>query len=180
MIFKETKLKGAYIVEINKLGDERGFFGRSWCAKEFAEQGLNTNVVQRNTSFSKDKGTLRGMHYQVAPYEETKFIRCTKGAIFDVIIDLRQDSPTFKQWFGVELTQDNYKMLYVPEKFAHGFMTIKEDSEVEYLVTQYYTPNAEGGCRWNDPEFGIEWPGEPTVISAKDKVHPLFDQVRLP
>jgi len=180
MIFEETKLKGAYIVEINKLGDERGFFGRSWCAKEFGEQGLNTNVVQRNTSFSKDVGTLRGMHYQVSPYEETKFIRCTKGAIFDVIIDLRQDSPTFKQWIGVELTADNYKMLYVPEKFAHGFYTIKEDSEVEYLVTQFYTPEAEGGCRWNDPAFGIQWPGEPTVISDKDRIHPLFDKVRLP
>lgn len=180
MIFTETKLKGAYIVEIKKLGDDRGFFGRSWCAKEFAEFGLNTNVVQRNTSFSKDKGTLRGMHYQKAPFEETKFIRCTKGAIYDVIIDLRPESPTFKQWIGVELTEDNYKMLYVPEKFAHGFITVRENTEVEYLVTQFYTPESEAGCRYNDPEYGIVWPGEVTVISDKDKVQPLFSDIQLP
>ncbi len=176
MIFKETKLKGAFIIEINQLTDDRGFFGRSWCANEFKQYGLKTNVVQANTSFSKKKGTLRGMHFQNDPYQETKLIRCTRGAIFDVIIDLRPDSPTYKQWYGVELTQDNYKMLYVPEDFAHGFITLKDDSEVTYLVTQFYTPGAEAGLRWDDKQFGIQWPLSPTVISDKDRNHPDFNK----
>lgn len=174
MIFKETKLKGAFEIEIKKLEDERGFFGRSWCANEMAEHGLNSVIKQANTSFSKTKGTIRGMHFQKAPYQESKLIRCTKGAILDVIIDLRPDSPTFKQWIGVELTESNYKMLYVPEDFAHGFMTLENNSEVTYLVSQFYTPGAEAGIRWNDPDFGINWPLEPTVISEKDQNHPNY------
>lgn len=174
MIFKETKLKGAFEIEIKKLEDERGFFGRSWCANEMAEHGLNSAIKQANTSFSKTKGTIRGMHFQKAPYQESKLIRCTKGAILDVIIDLRPDSPTYKQWIGVELTESNYKMLYVPEDFAHGFMTLEDNSEVTYLVSQFYTPGAEAGIRWNDPAFGIDWPMKPTVISEKDQNHPNY------
>jgi dTDP-4-dehydrorhamnose 3,5-epimerase len=174
MIFTETKLKGAFEIEIKKLVDERGFFGRSWCANEMAEHGLKADLKQANTSFSIKKGTLRGMHYQMHPYQETKLIRCTRGSILDVIIDLRPASPTFKQWIGVELTQDNYKMLYVPEDFAHGFITLEDNCEVTYLVTQFYTPGAEKGIRWNDPLFNIEWPFEPIVISEKDKTHPNY------
>ena len=174
MIFKETKLKGAFIIEIQKLEDERGFFGRSWCANELKAHGLKINIAQANISFSKKKGTLRGMHCQIDPFQETKLIRCTQGSIFDVIIDLRPDSPTYKQWYGVELSQDNYKMLYVPEDFAHGFITLKDNCEVTYLVTQFYTPNAEGGIRWNDKQFNIQWPLTPVVISEKDKGHPDF------
>jgi dTDP-4-dehydrorhamnose 3,5-epimerase len=180
MLFEETYLKGAFVIEIKKLGDERGFFGRSWCQKEIEDHGLNGNVAQQNTSFSALKGTLRGMHYQKNPYEENKLIRCTRGAIYDVIIDLRPDSPTFKQWFGIELTADNYKMLYAPEKFAHGFITLEENSEVTYLVTQFYTPDAECGVRYNDPQFGIQWPTEVVVVSDKDKNHPDFNESMLP
>jgi dTDP-4-dehydrorhamnose 3,5-epimerase len=169
VIFTETKLKDSYILEIKKMEDARGFFGRSWCQKEFEEHGLVPCVVQANVSYNKKKGTLRGMHYQIAPYEETKLVRCTRGALYDVIIDLRPDSPTYKQWLGVELTADNYKMLYVPKGFAHGFITLEDNTEATYQVSQFYTPGAEGGIRYNDPLFGIEWPVEVTVISDKDK-----------
>lgn len=174
MIFTETKLKGAFILEIKKLEDERGFFGRSWCASELAAHGLKNDIKQANTSMSLKKGTIRGMHYQNDPYQETKLVRCTRGAIYDVIIDLRKESPTYKQWIGVELTQDNYKMLYVPEDFAHGFITLEDKCEVSYLVTQFYTPGAEAGIRWNDPTFAIQWPISPSVISEKDKNHPDY------
>lgn len=169
MRFSETRLEGAYIVEIEKLQDNRGFFARSWCKKEFEAQGLISRVVQANVSSNKKKGTLRGMHYQFAPYEETKLVRCTRGAIYDVIIDLRPDSPTYAQWIGVELTAENYKMLYVPENFAHGFQTLANDTEIIYQVSQFYTPGSEGGIRWNDPAFAIKWPLEVQVISDKDK-----------
>ncbi|MDJ1472930.1 dTDP-4-dehydrorhamnose 3,5-epimerase [Cytophagaceae bacterium DM2B3-1] len=168
MIFTETELKGAFILEIKKLEDERGFFGRSWCKREMEEHGLNGNVVQTNVSYNKVKGTFRGMHFQRAPHQETKLVRCTKGAILDVIIDLRPASPTYKKWIAVELTEKNHKMLYVPEDFAHGFVTLEDETEVTYQVTQFYTPGAEGGLRWNDPAFGIQLPITPTVISAKD------------
>lgn len=174
MLFTETKLKGAFILEIKKIEDERGFFGRTWCQKEMEEHGLNPRVVQANMSYNKRKGTLRGMHFQVSPYEETKLIRCTKGAIYDVIIDLRPDSPTYKQWIGVELTEQNYKMLYVPERFAHGFLTLEDHTEVSYQVTQFYTPGSESGIRWNDPAFGIEWPVPVKLVSGKDSVHPDY------
>ena len=174
MIFTETQLKGAYIIEIEKLKDNRGFFARAWCQKEFEEHGLTPRVVQANVSSNKKKGTLRGMHYQIAPYEETKLVRCTRGAIYDVIIDLRQGSPTFKQWMGVELTESNYKMLYVPENFAHGFQTLEDNAEVTYQVSQFYTPGSESGIRWDDPLFGIRWPLEVQVISDKDKCWPDF------
>lgn len=180
MIFTETKIKGVYILEIKKLGDERGFFGRSWCRNEMEAHGLNPDVVQANTSFSHHKGTLRGMHYQKHPFEETKLIRCTKGAIYDVVIDLRPDSSTYRNWFGIELSENNYKMLYVPEKFAHGFITLQDNCEVSYLVTQFYTPGSEAGLRWNDPQFGITWPLEVKVISEKDNNFPNFEETMLP
>ena len=174
MIFTETELKGAYIVQIEKLQDNRGFFARAWCQKEFEEHGLTPRVVQANVSSNKKKGTLRGMHYQIAPYEETKLVRCTRGAIYDVIIDLRPDSPTFKQWIGVELTEKNYKMLYVPENFGHGFQTLDDNTEVTYQVSQFYAPGSESGIRWDDPAFGIEWPLDAQVISDKDKNWPDY------
>ena len=174
MIFTETELKGAYIIEIKKLEDERGFFGRSFCRREMEEHGLSADIVQANTSVSLKKGTLRGMHFQVEPHQEAKLIRCVRGSIYDVIIDLRPESPTFKRWFGVELSADNYKMLYIPENFAHGFMSLTDNVEVYYNVTAFYTPGAEKGIRWNDKAFNIEWPFEPLVISDKDRGHPDF------
>ncbi len=175
MKFTEIYLKGAYLIEVDKLEDERGFFGRLWCKKELEEYGLNTNIVQSNISLSKRKGTLRGMHFQKSPYQETKLVRCTKGAVYDVIIDLRPDSKTFKEWFGVKLTAENHKMIYVPENFAHGFLTLEEDSEVYYLVTQFYNKQAESGVRWNDSTFNIKWPLKVVEISEKDENHPNFN-----
>ncbi len=174
MIFTQTNLKDVYVVELEKREDQRGFFARAWCQREFEEHGLVARVVQTNVSYNKDKGTLRGMHYQVAPYAETKLVRCTQGAIFDVVIDLRPDSPTFKRWLGVELTGQNYRMLYVPEGFAHGFQTLADQTEVTYQVSQFYTPGAERGVRYNDPAFGIEWPLPIQSISEKDKSWPNY------
>jgi dTDP-4-dehydrorhamnose 3,5-epimerase len=169
MIFKETRLKGAYIVELEKLADERGFFARTFDQKEFEAHGLNPRVMQCNISFNKNNGTLRGMHYQIAPYQEAKLVCCTKGAIYDVIIDLRKDSPTLKQWIAVELTADNRRMLYIPEGFAHGFQTLKDNTEVFYQMSEFYHPEASRGVRWNDPVFGIVWPNDIIVISDKDR-----------
>ena len=168
MNFQETPLKGAFVIQLNQLTDDRGFFARSYCQQEFEEHGLVPRVVQANVSYNIQKGTLRGMHYQISPYEETKLVRCTCGAIYDVIIDLRKDSATYKQWFGVELTAENHAMLYVPESFGHGFLTLADHTEVTYMVSQFYTPGSERGIRWNDPAIGIEWPGEAQVISQKD------------
>jgi dTDP-4-dehydrorhamnose 3,5-epimerase len=175
MIFTETILKNAYIIELEKREDHRGFFARTWDKKEFEEHNLNSNLVQCNVSFSKKCGTLRGMHYQKNPFEESKVIRCTKGKIFDVIIDLRSSSSTFKKWFGIELTEENYKMLYVPEGFAHGFQSLEDDSEIIYQVSEFYTPNSELGIHWNDPEFNITWPIEEKIITEKDNSWKLFD-----
>jgi dTDP-4-dehydrorhamnose 3,5-epimerase len=174
MIFTELALKGAFLVEVKKIEDDRGFFGRAWCANEFREHGLNPSFVKLNTSFSYRKGTIRGLHYQADPYQEVKFIRCTRGRIWDVIIDLRPGSPTFMKWLGNELSADNYRMVYVPENFAHGFVTLEDNSEVYYPVSQFYTPGAERGLRWNDPAFDIQWPVEITVVSDKDRSHPDF------
>ncbi|MFH5833512.1 dTDP-4-dehydrorhamnose 3,5-epimerase [Halalkalibaculum sp. DA384] len=178
MLFKKTDLKDAYIIELERYADTRGFFARAFCEKEFANNGIKFPVVQANTSYSQKKHTLRGMHYQQEPHQEAKLIKCTKGAIFDAIIDMRPDSPTFKKWIGVELNQDNRRMLYVPEGFAHGFLTLKDDTEVYYPVSEFYAPGAEKGIRWNDPEFNIKWPAEPEVISRKDRSWPLFDDSR--
>jgi dTDP-4-dehydrorhamnose 3,5-epimerase len=171
VIFTETELKGAFILDVKKLEDERGFFGRSFCQKEFEEHGMTPHVVQANVSYNKVKGTLRGMHYQVSPYEETKLVRCVRGAIYDVIIDLRKNSPTYTKWIGVELRESSYRMLFLPEGFAHGFITLEDDTEVTYQVSQFYTPGSERGIRWNDPAFNIKWPIEPVVISEKDRQH---------
>jgi dTDP-4-dehydrorhamnose 3,5-epimerase len=168
MIFKETKLKGAFVIEPERLCDSRGFFARTFCQREFIQHGLNPRVVQCNVSFNKKKGTLRGMHHQIAPRQEDKFIRCTNGAIFDVIIDLRPESLTFKEWFSIELTSENRKMLYVPKSFSHGFMTLKDNTEVFYQMSEFYFPEYAKGIRWNDPAFQIEWPEKITSISEKD------------
>lgn len=169
MIFSETKLDGAYILDLEKYEDERGFFARAFCQEEFEEHDLNPVVAQTNISLSKHKGTLRGMHYQVAPHQEAKLVRCTAGALYDVIIDLRPDSSTYTEWVGVELTRENHRMLYVPEGFAHGFITLADDTEVTYQVSEFYAPGAERGVRYDDPAFDIEWPIPVEVISEKDK-----------
>lgn len=176
MIFTETPLKGAFIIDIESRKDERGYFARVWCAREFEEQGLSTALVQCNVAYNNRKGILRGMHYQNAPWSEVKLVRCTKGAVYDVIVDLRAESETRLQWTGVELTEDNHRMLYVPEGFAHGYLTLQDNSELFYQVSQFYTPQAEGGLRWNDPAVGIDWPdaGE-LLISAKDSAWPLLN-----
>ncbi len=176
MKFIETPLKGAYTIELEKKGDDRGFFARFFCVNEYREQGLDGNIVQINNSLSARKGTLRGMHYQLAPKAETKVVRCIRGSLYDVILDLRPDSPTFGKHFGAELTADNRTMMYVPKGFAHGFITLGEDTEVLYLVTEFYSPELERGIRWNDPAFNIKWPSKPAVVSERDRNHPDFDR----
>jgi dTDP-4-dehydrorhamnose 3,5-epimerase len=175
MVFKEIRLKGAFIIELEKIKDDRGFFSRAWCQEEFHAHSLDSNIAQCNLSFNADRGTLRGLHYQIAPYEETKVIRCTRGKIFDVIIDLRPKSPTYLQWTGIELSLENRKMVYVPENFAHGYLTLADNTEVFYQVSQFYSPGSESGIRWNDPSINIKWPEIPNlIISEKDKNWPYF------
>ncbi len=174
MIFKETKLKGAYIIEIDPIVDERGFFARSFCAKEFEKYGLNPSIAQCNISYNEKKGTLRGMHYQVPPYEEAKLVRCTRGAIYDVIIDLRPDSSTFKQWVSIELTGNNRRMLYIPEGIAHGYLTLEDHTEIVYQMSEFYHPECARGVRWNDPAFGIQWPIQPLFIVSRDESYKEF------
>jgi dTDP-4-dehydrorhamnose 3,5-epimerase len=175
VIFTETELPGAFVIDLERRDDPRGFFARAWCANEFAQHGLSTRLVQANLSFNDEAGTVRGMHFQREPAAEAKVIRATRGAIFDAIIDLRPDSPTFKRWIGVELTADNRRALYVPEGFAHGYQTLVPDTETFYLVSEFYTPEAEGGVRWNDPAFGIDWPSpENPILSEKDASWPDF------
>ena len=175
MIFAETKLGGAFLVDLERREDERGFFARTWCADEFADHGLVNEVVQANVSWNAQQGTLRGMHFQEPPHAETKLVRCTRGAIYDVIVDLRPDSETYKHWLGVELTDENRRALFVPERFAHGYQTLVPDSEVVYQVSAAYAPDAEGGVRWDDPAFGIEWPDPGNaLLSDKDRSWPDF------
>lgn len=176
MIFAETRLAGAFIIVPELKEDERGFFARTFCQNEFLAHGLETRVVQCNTSFSRRGGTLRGMHYQVPPKAETKLVRCIKGAIYDVIIDLRPDSATYCEWAAVELSQDNRKMIYVPRGFAHGFQALEDDTEITYQVSEFYSPEHERGIRWDDPAFKIKWPVENKIISKKDMNYPLFEQ----
>ena len=175
MIFNKTPLPGAYIIDLEKKGDDRGFFARVFCKQEFKQHELETEFVQINNSLSAKKGTLRGMHYQLDPHAEVKVVRCIKGRLWDVILDIRPNSPTFGQWFGAELSAENRRMMYVPKGFAHGFITLEDDSEAIYLVSAYYAPEFERGIRWNDPKFNIQWPIEPQVISDKDRNHPDFD-----
>lgn len=174
MRFTETSLKGAYLVEIERRADSRGFFARAWCRREFELQGLNPNLAQANIAFSHTRGTLRGMHHQVPPYQEAKLVRCTMGAIYDVIVDLRRDSPTYMQWFGVELTARNGRMLYVPEGFAHGYQTLADDTEVFYQTSHFYAPECARGVRYDDPAFRISWPMAIRVISDADKHWPPY------
>ncbi|MGC4104638.1 dTDP-4-dehydrorhamnose 3,5-epimerase [Ferruginibacter sp.] len=176
MTFTATSLKGSYIVELNAFTDERGWFARTYCKKEFEAIGHNSEWVQMNHSYTKQKGSIRGMHYQLPPFSEIKMVRCIAGAVYDVIIDLRKESPTFLQWFGTELSAENRKMLYIPEGFAHGFQTLSNDCELIYHHSQFYTPGAEGGIRYNDPAVNINWPLPANNISARDEQHPLLNE----
>jgi len=176
MIFTKISIKGAFIIDIEKLEDERGFFVRSWDQKLFKKFGLNYKLVQCSFSFTKKKGIIRGLHYQTEPKEEAKVIRCTKGKIFDVIIDLRTKSKTYKKWFSIELSADNYKMLYVPGGVAHGFQTLEDNTEVFYQMSQFYMPKYARGVKWNDKAFDIKWPLTPTLMSKKDRLFPDFGE----
>jgi dTDP-4-dehydrorhamnose 3,5-epimerase len=175
MIFTELPLPGAYVVDMERLADDRGFFARSYCGDEFAARGLGPDLRQCSVSYNARKGTLRGMHYQVAPHEEHKLVRCTAGAIFDVIIDIRTASPTYRHWFGVELTMDNRRSLFIPPGFAHGFVSLSDDTEVYYMISVAHAPAFSRGVRWNDPAFAIDWPMPPAVISDRDAAYPLLD-----
>lgn len=174
MTFSETKLKGAFVVAMKKIEDHRGYFARAWCREEFATHGLNPNVVQLNTASSRVKGTLRGLHYQESPHHEAKLIRCTRGSIYDVIVDLRPDSPTHRQWVGIELTADNGLMLYAPEGFAHGYQTLADETDMYYTASMPYAPGSARGVAYNDPAFGIAWPLPVAVISTQDQNWPAY------
>ena len=174
MIFTETPLAGAFVVEPERMTDARGFFARTFDAKEFEARGLNPRTAQTNLSHNPHRGTLRGMHFQRPPFAEAKLVRCTRGAIHDVIIDLRPGSPTRKAHFGVRLDAENRTLLYVPEGFAHGFLTLTDDTEVSYQISQFYSPEHGAGVRWNDPAFGISWPGDVTVIAERDRTYPDY------
>lgn len=172
MIFSPTPLRDAYLVDLEKIEDARGFFARAWCSEEFRKKGLHGDSVQINVGYSRKKGTLRGMHYQVEPHAEVKVVRCTRGAVYDVIVDLRPDSTTASRWFGTELSSENHRMLYVPKGFAHGYLTLTDDAEIYYLTSTPYAPESARGARYNDPSFEIIWPGTVTVISEQDKNWP--------
>jgi dTDP-4-dehydrorhamnose 3,5-epimerase len=172
--FNETKIVGVFEICLEPQLDERGFFARSWCRKEFEDQGLNSNVVQCNISRNTQKGTLRGMHFQEAPFSEIKTVRCTRGAIYDVVLDLRPQSKTFKSWIAVTLTEELGNMVYIPEGCAHGFLTLTDSTDVFYQMSQFYKPETARGVRWNDPAFGIDWPADVKVISQKDQAYPDF------
>lgn len=176
MRFSQPDLKDAYLIDIKKIEDERGFFARSWDTKIFEENNLEYRIVQTNISFNKLKGTLRGLHYQIYPYEESKVVRCTRGKIYDVIIDLRQRSQTYKKWESFILSEDNYKMLYVPKGFAHGFITLEDETEVTYHVSEFYMPKYEHGIRWDDPTFNIKWPIAEKILSKKDMSWKKFSE----
>jgi dTDP-4-dehydrorhamnose 3,5-epimerase len=178
MTFHETKLRSVCEIHLEPKSDERGFFARSWCHNEFEGNRLNPKLVQCSISFNLRRGTLRGMHYQSEPYPETKLVRCTRGAIYDVIVDLRPHSSTFKEWIAVVLTAANRHMVYVPEGCGHGFLTLEDETEVFYQMSEFYQPESARGVRWNDPVFQIAWPGEPVVISERDRTYPNFEQVQ--
>ena len=172
----ETKLKGVYIVEPQVFGDARGWFTESWSEKKLAEAGIKADFVQDNHSYSAQKGTLRGLHYQLNPMCQAKMLRCTRGKIFDVAVDIRKGSPQYGQWVGVELSAENHRQLFIPRGFAHGFITLTDDVEVQYKADNYYAPECDGNIRWDDPEIGVEWPLEPVILSDKDKVAPLLKE----
>jgi dTDP-4-dehydrorhamnose 3,5-epimerase len=177
MIFTETKLKGAFIIDVECREDSRGFFARAFCQKEFEAHGLKPIIAQANIASNRKKGTLRGMHFQYPPAAETKLVRCTRGAILDIIVDLRPESSTFLQHISVELTEDNYRSLYVPERFAHGYQALQDSTDTSYQVGEFYTPSAEGGLLYNDPRLGLQWPLPIEVISEKDLKFPAFDNI---
>ena len=172
MIFTETKLKGAYVIDLERVTDERGFFARRWCVKEFSSHGLSPAIVQVNIGHSATRGTIRGMHFQTAPHAEVKVVYCSRGALYDVMIDLRDGSPTKGQWVGAELTADNGRMLYVPEGFAHGYQTLEDETDLVYQTSQFYAKEAANGVRYNDPAFGIPWPLPVSIVSSGDKNWP--------
>ena len=174
MEFTETRLKGAYSVRLKEIADNRGYFARGWCRDEFAQHGLKAEMVQLNVGFSHKKGTLRGLHYQEAPHAEAKFVRCTRGAIYDVIVDLREESPTHKQWLAFELTEDNGTMLYVPEGFAHGYQTLTDNADMYYMTSAMFARNSAGGVRFDDIAFNIQWPLPVSVISEADQKWPDY------
>lgn len=175
MEFIATNLPGVFEIQIERRSDNRGFFARTWCEKEFAEHGLNPKLVQCNVSYNSRQGTLRGMHFQLAPHAEAKLVRCTRGSIYDVILDLRPESPAFKQWLGLTLTAQNRVMAYIPEGCAHGFITLEDDTEVFYQMSEFYDPESARGVRWDDPSFGIVWPAKVEVISERDADYPNFE-----
>jgi dTDP-4-dehydrorhamnose 3,5-epimerase len=174
MLFESTNIPGAFEISIDPHSDERGFFARTWCQREFEKHALNSRLSQCNVSFNARAGTLRGIHYQDSPFPEAKLVRCTQGAIYDVVVDLRPSSPAFKSYFGTVLTAENHKMLYVPEGCGHGFLTLAGDTEVFYQMSEFYVPELARGVRWNDPAFAIRWPGEVAVISERDQGYPNF------
>lgn len=179
MIFTQLELDGAFVVDLELREDERGFFARTWSHEVFGTRGLNPAIVQCNLSFNHRRGTLRGLHFQQEPHAEVKLIRCTRGAIFDVIVDLRPDSATYTRWVGIELSAENRRALYVPEGFAHGYQTLEDATETQYQVSAAYAPDAEGGVRWDDPAFRIEWPpAETVIISEKDRTWPDYELVQ--
>ena len=180
MIFTESPLPGAYLVDLAPIADERGFFARAFCAEEFAAQGLGIELCQCSVSYNTRKGTLRGLHYQRAPHEEHKLVRCTAGAIFDVIVDIRPHSAHYRRWFGTELTAQNRRSLFIPPGFAHGFVSLTDDAEVYYMISAAHVPQAGRGFRWNDPAFAIEWPMAPTMISPRDAAYPLLGMPAAP
>jgi dTDP-4-dehydrorhamnose 3,5-epimerase len=175
MTFHETELQGVFELHLEPKGDERGFFARSWCRDEFEQHALNPLTVQCNIAFNEKKGTLRGLHYQAEPHPEAKLVRCTQGAIYDVVVDLRPDSPTFKGWIGVFLTPANRHMIYVPGGCGHGLLTLEDRTEVFYQMSEFYHPELSRGVRWNDPAFQIDWPAEPVVMSDRDRTYPDFE-----
>jgi len=175
MIFTESPLAGAYTIEMARIEDDRGFFARSYCAEEFAARGLPVRMPQSSISFNSKRGTLRGMHFQAAPHAEEKLVRCTAGAIFDVVVDLRRGSPTLRRWFATELTAENRRSLFIPKGFAHGFITLRDDTEVLYMISVPYAPGFERGVRWNDPAVAIDWPMQPLHIAPRDAAYPLID-----
>src|SRR3954464_1265027 len=177
MIFIETELKGAFVLQIERREDERGFFGRAFCQHEFEAHGLKPIIAQVNVGSNRKKGTVRGMHFQYPPAAETKLVRCTRGAILDIIVDLRPESPTYLRHVAVELSEDNQRALYVPERFAHGYQALRDNTDTSYQVGEFYTPSAEGSLRYDDPRLGLRWPLPLTVISDKDRVAPVIADV---
>ncbi|HVZ71805.1 MAG TPA: dTDP-4-dehydrorhamnose 3,5-epimerase [Polyangia bacterium] len=175
MTFEPTKLAGVFVIRLERREDERGFFARTYCARELRQAGLDPEIVQSSVSYNRVRGTLRGLHYQAEPYEENKIVSCIRGAVHDVVVDIRRDSPTYKEWLGVELSADAGTALYVPKGFAHGFLTLEDDAMVTYDISTYYEPSSVRGIRYDDPAIGVAWPTKPTVVSAQDLARPSFE-----